>query len=404
MNILLITPVIPGPAKGKRPLSFLTYLSKEHNIDVLCFSSEKNDPQYLTELDKLGVKTTIIKRHKIFSILRCCFSFFNSLPIRVCFCNSFRMKKTLLNMITEKQYDIVHIDRLRMGEYAKIIKHFALSNNKDIPVLIDFTDAIVMFYERYVKNTKNIPKKWIFGREKDLLNKYEESVGKFVNRVIICSTVDSQYVLNNHPDLKIDVVKNVIDVANFKPKRYEDKKSKRMIFTGVLSYYPNKDAFWYFYNEIYHKIRDSYPDIEFLAIGMNPSKRMQSLHNKNGVTIIGPVPNMADYMWQDDIYICPLRIVSGTRFKLIEAMAAGQAIVSTTMGSEGIDIEDGKHILIADSPQEFARAVLKLFENPELQSELGNNAREFVLNNYTIESAGKTLSAVYENIISTTKS
>jgi glycosyltransferase involved in cell wall biosynthesis len=144
-----------------------------------------------------------------------------------------------------------------------------------------------------------------------------------------------------------------------------------------MDYRPNVDAVLWFADEIWPLINDQLPGMTWAVVGQQPHPRLHSLSSKPGITITGWVEEVLPYIAAASVFIMPFRVGSGTRLKLIEAMAAGKAIVSTKVGVEGFDVQDNKQLLIADEPAAFARAVVSLLTNDGERQRLGEAAQQY---------------------------
>ncbi|MEW5925078.1 MAG: glycosyltransferase family 4 protein, partial [Candidatus Zixiibacteriota bacterium] len=138
----------------------------------------------------------------------------------------------------------------------------------------------------------------------------------------------------------------------------------------------------YFVKDILPLIYKERPDVEAVFVGRNAPPHIMSLNKVKGVKITGAVDDVRPYMEEGDVYIVPLRIGGGTRLKILDALAMRKAVVSTSIGAEGLDLQEGKHLLIADTPERFAAKVLKLLEDPGLVESLGEAGRKQVEEKY----------------------
>ncbi len=159
----------------------------------------------------------------------------------------------------------------------------------------------------------------------------------------------------------------------------------RMIMTGDLSYRPNVDAAIFFVEKIFPIVKQEIQDAEVLFVGRNPSEDVFNLTKKEGIRVIGDVPSLKEYILQSMCYILPMRLGSGIRSKLLEVFPLERPIVSTTIGMEGFKMKPGKDFILADTPHEFAAAVINLLKNERLQKELASNAKEQALKLYSQE-------------------
>jgi glycosyltransferase involved in cell wall biosynthesis len=160
-----------------------------------------------------------------------------------------------------------------------------------------------------------------------------------------------------------------------------------------LYYLPNIDGLLWLKDRIMPLLGDAGPQVEVLGYGA--TSELDPVKTDPRFTFHGYVENMAAHLFREDIYLCPLRVGAGVRFKLLEAFAAGMATVSTTLGYEGIPCIPGEHLLVADTEREFADAIRFLLDRPDEKERIGDNAREFAVENYSVEAAGQLLESVY---------
>ena len=166
-----------------------------------------------------------------------------------------------------------------------------------------------------------------------------------------------------------------------------------------MDWYPNEDAVAFFADEVLPRIQEKIPDVAFSIVGGNPSGRVQKLAERNGVVVTGRVPEIKPYFAEATVFVVPLRIGSGTRLKILEALAMGKAIVSTSVGAEGLDLKNGEEIFIADEPNAFADAVTRLLTDVQLRRRTGENGRTRVERDYDWRRIGEKLHAVYAKIV-----
>lgn len=192
------------------------------------------------------------------------------------------------------------------------------------------------------------------------------------------SEADKQHLQALLPgrSLPVTVIPNCIDVTRFQTPP-ETAVAFDLLFTGKMDYRPNVDAVLWFADAVWPLIKAARPATTWAIVGQKPHPRLERLRALEGVTLTGWVEAVRPYLAGAAVFVMPFRIGSGTRLKLIEAMAAGSAIVSTPVGAEGYPVQDGRELLLADTPAAWATAVAELLADPARRAKLGETARQF---------------------------
>ena len=196
-------------------------------------------------------------------------------------------------------------------------------------------------------------------------------------------------------------IPNGLNVDFFKPDSAQ-VKPKTLVFTGLMNYYPNEHGIAFFLDKIFPLITARVPETRVLIVGAHPTKQLRD-RATNNIVVTGYVDDVRPYVSSAEIYIVPLQMGGGTRQKVLLAMAMKKPIVSTTLGCEGIHISHGESALFADSPAEFADAVVRLFNDRDLAERLANRALSIVHAEYRWESIGEKMNSVYESLKSTNR-
>jgi glycosyltransferase involved in cell wall biosynthesis len=165
-----------------------------------------------------------------------------------------------------------------------------------------------------------------------------------------------------------------------------------------MGYRPNVDAALWFVDQVLDKIRAQVPEVRFFIVGSSPHNRLNSLRERDNVQITGWVPDVNPFLHAAAVYVVPMRMGSGTRLKLLQAMAAGRAVVSTTTGAQGLTLPDGDVLRLADSADDFAQAVIVLLKDAQQRQILGAAGRRYVQENYDWSVIAPRLLRVYDEI------
>jgi glycosyltransferase involved in cell wall biosynthesis len=241
-------------------------------------------------------------------------------------------------------------------------------------------------------------------RRKLLLNearkmrRYEAEVCRQARRTLAVSEIDRKHLAAAAPEADVWAVPTGVDTAYFRPNGYHEIP-QTMVFTGSMDWYPNEDALLYFIDAILPAIRREVPGARLSAVGRNPSPRLRAAAAAAGVTVTGRVDDVRPYMASAPIYVVPLRVGGGTRLKIFEALAMGKAVVSTTVGAEGLPLVPGEHFLCADEPEQFARAVVSLLRDGAQRRALGRAGRHVVEQRYSWPQVAQIFEARCQEIL-----
>lgn len=293
-----------------------------------------------------------------------------------------------INNITDKNnIDFVHYDMLPMAEYKKLIP--------EINCLLTEHNVEYLRYLRWIEKENNYFKKMYINKQYKDLKQYEvETLNKFKTCVVM-STYDKGVLESDVTNTTFKVVPNGTDTDYFKPaSSILDVNS--LIWVGGMFQWPNVDAVEYFVKEIFPLILTKNKNVTFNVVGADPIKILYKSNHAKNIRVHGFVDDIRPLVSASNIYVAPIRIGSGTKLKILDAMSMGKCIVTTSVGLEGIDAKVGTDIFVCDKKEEFAEMVLKLLSDTELAKKTGNNARKFILNNYSWEIIFNKMDILYE--------
>lgn len=400
MKILFIAPRLPVPADtgGKiRTLNILKQLAKYADISLVCFSFDDKDSEYskaLKEYNISSIHLVPLKEPKL--IQKLITVLFNSKPYSMLKYNDSGMKNKLIELKNANNFDAVHFDHLHMSHYQECFPN--------IPCILDEHNVEYKIVERCIPVEQKIWKKYIFWLQASRLKTFETSMVKNFSGCLAVSK-DDKLLLNNlsNNTTPVYVIPNGVDIEYFTPS---DKKIKvidyetSLVFTGSMDWLPNYDAVIYFCEKILPIVWSKKSEVKFYIVGKNPSNEVKQLAKKDSrVIVTGRVDEVKDYINNAKIFVVPIRVGGGTRLKILEAMSMKKAVVSTSIGAEGINYRNQKNILIADTPVEFADKIISLLNNELLISQIGQEAREAVCREYDWDIIGRRLKEIYEKHI-----
>jgi polysaccharide biosynthesis protein PslH len=229
------------------------------------------------------------------------------------------------------------------------------------------------------------------------MQRFERAALNRFNLVLAVSEADRKTFERLYaPSVPIAVVPTGVDTSYFTPAAPLPADARNLVFTGSMDWLPNEDGMTYFCREILPRIRRVEPDTTLSIVGRAPTSAVRQLAAMPGVSVTGRVEDVRPYIARGAVYVVPLRIGGGTRLKIFEAMAMGRAIVSTTVGAEGLPVTPGEHLIIADNPDRFALAVIRLLRDASQRTGLEQAARRLVVERFDWAAAAAALDSALE--------
>lgn len=294
----------------------------------------------------------------------------------------------IFHLPTQAPYAISRFANLQVQE--KLAAWF--QENRFDAAICDFLDAAVNFpaspsipcvlfqhnveseiWRRHAETESNPIKKYLYRVEFAKMLRYEQQMVRQFCHVIAVSEHDRRLMSAWVEKSRISVVPTGVDLREYRPAEAPHDVQPLVVFVGAMDWEPNIDAVEYFCQKIWPSIRAQVPDSRFRIVGRNPGRRVQKLASSS-IEVTGSVPRVLDHLREAAVVVVPLRIGGGTRLKIYESMAAGKAVVSTSIGAEGLDVHHGTDVMLADDPDDFASATITLLRDRELRRRFESTA------------------------------
>ncbi len=402
MRILFLTSEFPFPPYAGAPLRNFGLIEglAEHEVWLLSFRSSEAIVPEQTPLNTIcaQIKTvnapyrTLVDRlHDLVLSRRA--------DITQRYASS-EFEEQLRRWLTDQRFDAIQIENLEMTVYLPVIK----AMQPDTPVIYDAHNAEYALQQRIYETERasllRTPAAFYSYIQAQRVRELERHVCEQVDYVIAVSEADAHLLRELDCKTPVAVVPNGIssglyDKSASKPV---DLEPPALVFTGKMDYRPNVDATLWFAQAVLPLIRKELPNAHFYVVGQSPHQRLDVLRASPGIIITGLVPEILPYLQAANVFVVPLRMGSGTRLKVLEAMACECAIVSTRIGAQGLTITDAQELILADTAEEFARAAISLHRDPDMAAALGQKARDFVTANYDWEVLLPRLLTVYKEL------
>ncbi len=391
MKLLILTPQLPYPPQQGttiRNFNIIRHLAPYHEITLLSFGTEQ-ELQNAEPLRALCRRIVIAPYPTRSLAQRAWTTFASPLPDMALRLASRAMRDKLSSLVRDEAFDIIQIEGIEMAEFWRGVQSTNPKSQLPKVVFDDHNAEYVLQRTAFESDVRRVPRwhaaLYSFIQWKKL-EQYERKICERADHVVACSGADANAIraLASH-QLPITVIPNGVDIDHYVPSDEVCAKplaDLAMVYTGKMDFRPNIDAILWFCDDILPRIRAQVPLAHIVIVGQKPTPKIAARQKQNQVEVTGWVNDVRPYLADAALYVVPLRMGSGTRLKVLEAMAMGKAIVSTTRGVEGIDLTNGRDVMIADSPDAFARACVGLLGDPARRRELGRHARRIAEQKY----------------------
>ena len=404
-KILILTPQFPYPphqGTTMRNYNLIAGLAQRHEVHLLAFGDPVESKD--TPLDELCKSIQVVAPPERTMGQRLWGLFFSRLPDMAQRLPSVEFGERLAATIARVRPDIVEVEGIELAQY--LFQAEQIRSGDQSPLLVyDDHNAEYVLQQRAFETDARQPGRWIPAAYSFIqwqrLRGYERRACETADRVVAVSETDAGVLRDLVPQLEPEVVPNGVDMAlctEEVPPLAEGMGPSEgdLVFTAKMDFRPNVDAVQWFAQEILPMILEEAPDTRFWVVGKDPHPRLAPLAKNPAIVMTGWVDDVRPFIAGAGVYVVPLRMGGGTRLKVLEAMAMGKAIVSTTVGSEGFEVTSGRELVLGDTPAQFAAAVVGLLRDPQRREELGKVARDFAASGYDWLIVVPMLERVYE--------
>jgi glycosyltransferase involved in cell wall biosynthesis len=303
-----------------------------------------------------------------------------------------KMETILVNKLKEHKFDIIQLDGLFVAGYIDLLR-----KHSDAKIVLRAHNVEFMIWDRHLKNNSGSLKQKYIALQARRLKNFELEVIKKVDAIVSITEVDKKVFEELAPGKPVFSCITGVNVEYYKKPADRHLRPKTIFYFASMDWLPNQEAVEWFLKNCWKKVHQAVPDCKFVIAGKNMPPRFLKLNEPN-VLAIENVTNSKEFYTQHDIMLVPLLSGSGLRIKIIEGMAYGKAIVSTSIGAEGIHVTNGKNIVIADSAGDFSNAVIGLLNDDAKRHELEREAQKFAEAEFDNKKVAASLISFYNSL------
>jgi len=402
-RILFLTPQLPYPPEqgaALRNYSLICQVAQRHAVSLLTFAA--HDAAVRGPLHALcqQVRTvpppgrTRVDRLRTLALTR--------LPDMAQRLHSPAFVAALRDMVTREPFDVLQVEGIEMAPYARLVRQWLGEN---APVLVfDDHNAEYVLQQRACLADARRPARWPAAlyslAQWQRLERFERAFCREADVVVAVSEADALALRRLDAALRPLVVPNGVDIERYHPGLPDSipLHHPAVVFTGKMDYRSNVDAMLWFHRRVWPTVRRHVSAARLYVVGKNPHRRLAPLRSDRSVTVTGWVPDVLPYLGGADVVVAPMRTGGGTQLKVLEAMAAGRPLVTTSFGAEGVGLVPGRHALVEDDPERMARAISRLLTDAAAAQALGAAGRELVVERFDWSAVAARLEAGYAAI------
>ena len=382
---------------GARLRSFhiIAELARRHRLTLLTARGAGDDPAELAarlrECEEVkSVPYAIPKQGSARFVLALLRSWLSPLPVDIRKCRVPALVKEVSRRIAAGSVDVCVVDFLRSTLNAPL--------DGPAPVILFAHNVEHMIWKRMSRVEPRMWRRALLELEYRKMRRYEAQACARAKLTVAVSDVDRARLAAEAPTAVVRAIPTGVDASYFRPNGTRERATE-LVFTGSLDWYPNEDAVLHFVDAILPRIRREVPDASLTVAGRNPTSRLRARAAAAGVRVTGTVDDVRPFVHEAAVFVVPLRVGGGTRLKIFEALAMRKAVVSTTVGAEGLPLTPGEHFLQADDPGDFANHVIGLLRAPERRRALGATGRRLVEERYSWAQVAREFEARCEEVV-----
>ncbi len=386
----------PATTGGRvRSLNTIAELARGHQLTVITTHGKGDDPeglkQQLAGCERvISVPYAVPKRGSAAFVGAVARSWFSHYPVDLWKWRVPEVRHAVCEVLASGNVDLCIADFL-----------FAAANvpmSPRVPVLLFEHNVEYLIWQRLANLETSAWKRALFEMEWRKLRACEAAACRRAALTVTVSDDDRQRLENLGAGIRAVPILTGVDTSYFTPRRSAEVPG-RLVFSGSMDWHPNEDAVCYFADEVLPRIRADVPGVSFTIVGRNPSARVRQLAARPGIVVTGTLDDVRPSIAEGSVYVVPLRAGSGTRIKIFEALSMGKAVVSTSVGAEGLALESGRHFLAADTAHDFAHAVIRLLRDAARRRALGDAGRALVETNYSWSKVARLFEARCEEVL-----
>jgi glycosyltransferase involved in cell wall biosynthesis len=408
MKILFVIPYIPSLVRV-RPYQIIKHLKEVgHFVTLATISTNKKDEDDLTRIREFCDEVIAVNQPTFQSFLNCIIALPTKMPLQAVYSWDTGLFSLLKNHIWKNckkpTFDIIHIEHLRGSQYGVRLKNLNWNSvdSQLPPIVWDSVDCISFLFKQASEQSQQSFKRVISKFELNRTEYREEYLTNLFDQVLVTSEKDKNALLDliSPNNRKIEVIPNGVDLAYFTPGNFASREKNTLVISGKMSYHANVNMVLFLSRKVMPLVWASHPEVKLWIVGKDPVPEICELAQLSMVNVTGTVDSILPYLQNATVSVAPIQYGAGIQNKVLEAMACATPVIASPLATSALNVKDGKEVIVADSPDDWATKILELINSPEKQLQIGINGRSYVEENHQWKRIVQDLEKIYKQTIS----
>jgi sugar transferase (PEP-CTERM/EpsH1 system associated) len=378
-------------------------LAERSKVTLLAFTDQNESspepPEPLAPLENPYDQVITVKRDPAYTFAKIVRGLWGRTPLPVLNYTTGSMKTALEGTLATKPFDVMQVESIHLMAYLPLVRAVP----KQPLVICDWHNIESELMQRYSEREPNLLRQAYAAKTARLMRELERRATHDFDAHLVVSEKDADRLRALNPDVRVFVVENGVDTSYYADAQMERgadlPRKRRIVFVGSMDYHANIEGVVKFAREVWPLLRARQPNLVFTIVGRDPAREVRELAQSPGIEVTGTVDDVRPFYRNAVASVVPLNVGGGSRLKILEAMAAGVPVVSTTLGAEGLRVQHDKNVLIADTNEQQIEAILGVVENQEQQKRLVDGGRALVANHYDWARLGGLLFETYQRLL-----
>lgn len=379
-------------------------LSEQTDITLLAFTD--SEAQSIADLERFYEQVITVRRDAGYTRSKILRGALGRTPLPVLNYTTDSMKRALESVLSKQEFDVVQVESIHLMAYLSIMR----AARKRPLIICDWHNIESELMRRYAGREPSLLRRAYARKTARLMSECERRAMNEFDAHVAVSQRDAERLRQLNSDARVFVIENGVDTAYYSDEQIEPAHAQshasdaagapnRIVFVGSMDYHANVDGAVNFAREVWPSLHDRQTELIFTIVGRDPAPEVRDLATIPGVEVTGTVDDVRPFYRKAVAAIVPLNVGGGSRLKILEALAAGVPVVSTTLGAEGLDVRPGENILIADTNEQLVDAISVLVGNEEMRKRLAASGRALVSSRYDWSTLGANLFEIYQQLL-----